>query len=225
MQYNADYYKENKQNKDRIALAWYGRLIKKMKLQPTYLDLGAGVGHLSKRLNGKKYSLENNAFALEQIQLNSPNSIVISDQNEINEPIQTIVALHVFEHLNDFQINDFLNYLDRKNFSATHILVVTPALHGTAHRIKKNKWEAFKDPTHINLKTSELWDEIFLTFGYASVIKFADGFYDFPYSRSIFKNLKFGIKTVAQLILAKPFLKVNDGENNILLYSKIMLQK
>lgn len=224
MEYNADYYKINKQNKDRIALAWYGRLIKKMKLQPTFLDLGAGVGHLSKRLEGKKYSLEKNAFAIEQIQENSPNSIVISDQNEINEPIQTVVALHVFEHLTDFQINDFLNYLNEKGFSASQILVVTPALHGAAHKVKENSWEAFKDPTHINLKTTEQWDEIFLTFGYAPTIKFADGFYDFPYTRSILKNLEYIIKTATQLMLAKPILKVNEGENNILLYKKIKHQ-
>ena len=155
---------------------------------------------------------------------NSPNSIVISHQNEIREPIQTIIALHVFEHLNDFQINELMKYLEISGFSPTHILIVTPAMQGMAHQIKKNEWEAFKDPTHINIKTEEQWDEVFLTFGYAPIAKFADGFYDYPYTLSVFKNIKFGIKTFLQLVLAKPVLKINQGENNIILYKKFTNQ-
>jgi hypothetical protein len=105
------------------------------------------------------------------------------------------------------------------------ILISTPAQNGDAHLLKKEKWLALSDPTHINIKNYDEWVKIFQTSGLHVVNSFADGFYDFPYGRLLHpRNVKFLFLTIMNLLSRTPFLKFNKGENNVFLLSNRIQQ-
>jgi SAM-dependent methyltransferase len=226
--FDENYYKGNNQDKDRIALLWYARLIKKLVAEGPSLDFGAGTGHLVKRLPMPSYALEIHETAKSAIEKNAPKTIFMTSLQEVVDSklkFKIITALHVVEHINDRELNNILKQLGRILAKDGMILVSTPAENGIAHLLKKEKWLALSDPTHINIKNYDEWIKIFQTSGFHVVKSFADGFYDFPYGRSIHpRNIKFAFLTIMNLLSCTPFLKFNKGENNVFLLSNSIQQ-
>lgn len=221
--FDEDYYKNNGQDKDRIALLWYARIIKKIVANGPSLDFGAGTGHLVKRLPMPSYALEIHGTAKSVIEKNAPNAIFMSGLQEVVDSklkFNIITALHVVEHINDSELRNIFIQFDKILAEDGMILISTPAQNGSAHLIKKEKWLALSDPTHINIKNYDEWVKIFETSGFRVVKSFADGFYDYPYGKITHpKNFKFVFLTAMNLLSRTPFLKINDGENNVFLLS------
>lgn len=225
IKFNANYYGGNGQSDDRFALLWYARLFKRLiSKEATVLDFGAGTGHLAKRLPQPSHAYEINTFALSQIQTNSPSSVSFDNldflTNKANH-YNGIISIHVFEHLTDSEISSTLKVFNTILKPNGKVLISTPALLGRAHQVKGKNWIGFVDPTHINLKSSSQWIQIFEENDFRVLRKFSDGFYDYPY-RHFWSatNLFFAICTVVNLVFAPRFLKVNQGETNIFIIEK-----
>jgi SAM-dependent methyltransferase len=226
--FDENYYKGNNQDKDRIALLWYAKLIKKLVTEGPSLDFGAGTGHLAKRLPMPSYALEIHETAKSAIEKNAPKTIFMTSLQEVVDSkmkFNIITALHVVEHINDRELNNILKQLGRILTKDGMILVSTPAENGIAHLLKKEKWLALSDPTHINIKNYDEWVKIFQTSGLHVVKSFADGFYDFPYGKLLhLRNIKFAFLTIMNLLSRTPFLKFDKGENNVFLLSNRIQQ-
>ena len=222
MEFNKEYYKSNKQDKDRIGLLFYKNLIKHYFKPSTILDYGCGTGHLLKRLSQikkiqTKYGYEINEYAINAAKKNS-NSTIISDLNIIKDrSLDIIISLHVIEHLNDSQLEEVFKSFKRILKKNGTIIFSTPAKNGLAHEIKKNNWIGLSDKTHINLKSFEGWASFFQSKNLQVLKSSNDGLWDFPYNT---KNKKLAIikiilKMIFQIFTGKLYLKHNQGETFI----------
>ena len=124
------------------------------------------------------------------------------------------------EHIGDRNLEEIGVSFKRILKTGGKLLFVMPNTAGLAHTLKGEKWSAFSDPTHINLKSSNEWCEFFENRWKMKVIKkFADGFYDFPYEKTLsrtifFDSFRLGL-TGLQFILGTAVLKESYGENTI----------
>ena len=221
--YNENYYSTNNQGKDRPALLWYARLIRKNFTKGPIFEFGAGVGHLCKRLSIPNYAFEINEFARKSIKQNSDRTKILeeTDFGEYQEYFVGIVALHVFEHLTDLQVGETIELFEKMLKTGGQVLISTPALNGFAHKMQGQDWIAFEDKTHINIKNSQEWIELFQAKGFKLNKGFSDGFYDFPYKTAFFgRNLWLLLTTALNLLSANPILDINKGENNIFIFEK-----
>jgi SAM-dependent methyltransferase len=220
-QFDENYYKSNKQAKDRVALVWYARIIKKAIPGGPSLDFGAGTGHLVKRLPMPRYALEINESAKSAIGKNSPSTVLLKNLEEaVNSKIKfkIVTALHVVEHIADHDLVQVLTQFKKILAEDGIILISTPAKNGVAHLLKREKWLALTDETHINIKDFGDWEKLFQGSDLRILSSFADGFYDFPYGKLWHpRNIKFMILTVFNLMSSVPFLNWNYGENNVFL--------
>ena len=118
MEFNKEYYKNNKQDKDRIGLLFYKNLIKYYFKPNTILDYGCGTGFLLKRLSKIKtiqtnYGYEINEYAINAAKKNSK-STIISDLNFLkDQSLDIIISLHVIEHLSDSQLEEVFKSFKR----------------------------------------------------------------------------------------------------------------
>ena len=223
-QFDENYYKGNNQEKDRAALVWYSRIVKKEIQVGPSLDFGEGTGHLVKRLPVPRYAFEINASAKSAIEQNAPNTTLLSNLEEavdLGIKFKIITALHVVEHITDDELVKILNQFRKILAKDGIILISTPAKDGVAHKLKREKWMALTDATHINIKEYTDWVKLFEGSDFKIARNFADGFYDFPYGKLWHpRNMKFVFLTAINLIASIPFLKSNYGENNVFLLTQ-----
>lgn len=228
MSYGEDYYKKNTQDRDRPALWMYERIWKKYLGQGPVLDFGCGLGHFARRISQyqQTFGLETNPFAVEHMRRKVPTVKLISSIAELpDNSLGSITALHVLEHITDEELASIGKEFTRTLKPLGRLLVVMPDLLGRAHALKGKEWSAFSDPTHINLKGSSGWRTFFENNWDLNLIScFADGYYDFPYSKTFFRSLSGdavrAAKTLVQFSLARPLLKSGDGENVIFILEK-----
>ena len=228
IEYDKSYYSNNSQDRNRPALYFYERFWKKYICFPPVLDFGCGVGFFANRLtrHAEVFGFEINPFALYSLSKNAPKVKLINNIDQLSdESLGSIVALHVLEHIDDNELEYLGENFHRLLKKGGRMLVVIPDLSGSAHKLKKGNWSAYKDETHINLKSASEWKRYFeRRWRFIVKICFSDGFYDFPYGKSLF-GILFGdiwraLKTFIQFILARPILAVGDGENVIFMLEK-----
>ena len=224
MKFDENYYKNNTQDKDRPALWMYKRLWSRYCSNGPVLDFGCGVGHLSRRLSNhaQVYGLEINPFAKQQILLNAPTVRVLSSLDEIpDSTLSSIISLHVLEHISDQDLDNIGTHFNRILKSGGRSIFVMPDLNGKASLIKKDKWLALYDPTHINLKSAEDWYKYFEEkWGMKVIRNAADGYYDFPYERWNLLDIFRLVRTGIQFVLGRLILKHGDGEAVIFVLEK-----
>ena len=110
MTFNKDYYKNNKQDKDRLGLLFYSNIIKNYFTPKNFLDYGCGTGFLLKKVSrinsiNKTYGFEVNNYARIQAKKNSSKSLIINNLRKIKEnSIDIITCLHVIEHVKDNEL-------------------------------------------------------------------------------------------------------------------------
>ena len=220
MLFNEEYYKNNRQDSDRIGLLFYSNLIKNYFKPNTILDYGCGTGYFLKRLSKiktikKTYGFEVSEYAINKAKNNSKKSILIKNLAKLDDHyIDIITALHVIEHINDNALKKIILSFKRILKNNGVIILATPAKNGFAHKIKKEKWIGFSDKTHINLKTFEEWKSFFNSNNLVLFKSSNDGLWDFPYRT---KNNKFAMlyiffKMIIQIITGKLYLSYNKGE-------------
>lgn len=228
-EYIAEYYEANSQDRDRAALWFYQRLAQKFSPGKRMLDFGAGVGHLTRRMSAsmdRVYALEINEFARSQISLNAPKSEQLNNISELgHETVDFIAGLHVLEHISDDELCNLGVHFNRVLTPHGRCLFVMPNPVGTAAKLRGSDWMGFRDPTHINLRSPEQWQEFFKTeWKMHTKYVFADGYYDglyHPLPFGLFQDIFAYMKTLFQFIVAKPMLEPNDGEATIFILEKM----
>jgi hypothetical protein len=131
-----------------------------------------------------------------------------------------ITSLHVLEHIDDHELVMVLSAWKKSLLPGGRVICVVPELDGCAHRMKKNKWSGFGDPSHINLKSGNEWKETFLRNGFSVLRSGTDGLWDFPYRPELPKLLDmalYGPRTLLQFIAGRMILREGTGESLILL--------
>lgn len=228
MQFDEKYYEGNAQDKDRPALWFYERIWRRYCGAGPVLEFGCGVGYLARRLcrHTDVFGYEINPYAQDNFRINAPNAQLIQNLEAIpDKSLGSIVALHVLEHIPDGDLVSIGEQFYRMLRDDGRLLLVMPDRAGRAHELKGSQWLAYTDKTHVNLKTADEWRGFFENkWGFKVIRCSADGYYDFPYKKSIFgRFLGDGVRaarTMVQFFLARLMLPVGDGEAVIFLLEK-----
>lgn len=215
--YGEMYYQGNDQSGDRLALRWYGRIASRLaRPGARALEFGSGMGHLSKRLaeHYDSYAFDLSPYARQMTRRTSPSTTVIDDIAAIPaETYDLIVSLHVLEHVPEpsLTLGDFARWLR----PGGRILYVVPNPQGQGHRIKKEKWFAYRDETHCSLLSRQQWIGITEDAGLRVEAVHADGLWDAPYLPKVPSAIQtaiLGLPAAAQVLTGRMFLPADWGE-------------
>lgn len=222
--YDEDYYRANGQLGDRPALRLYERLVATYVEPTTVLDVGCGTGHLLARMARRWPSdgLELSEFSAARARRTSPTSTVWQDPAEVpDHRYDGFTAVHVLEHIPDEHLEVLLGDLRRATTAPARGLVVVPDPSGRGAQLHGERWNALRDPTHVNLKSHEQWRAYFAEHGIRVERECSDGLWDFPYStlpRPI-DAVRYGLPMAAQFLSARMMLAPRSGESSIFLVS------
>lgn len=124
------------------------------------LDVGCGTGRLVKFLNQKGFKTrgcEPEIAALKIARrINSGKSIKKASATSLPykaNSFDLIISTSVIEHLTKKEIKAFLKEAKRVLKLRGYVFIITPNFSSPFRYIKKEKWFAFSDPTHINYFT------------------------------------------------------------------------
>lgn len=219
--YDSDYYENNSQDEDRIALRWYSRVLRKMLPRGSVvLDFGSGFGFLSLHLSdwAQPISLDQSATARAQTARRVPSARVIAGLDELDkDSLDAVVALHVLEHVQEPQ--NLLQEITHLLRPGGILFFVVPDTEGRGHRIKGKEWFAYKDPTHCTFLPSRRWRELTEQAGFEVLIEGSDGLWDSPYSRRIpfsIDRLIFGFPLIVNVLRSRICEHANRGECTII---------
>lgn len=219
--YNQQYYEANGQMDDRPALRWYANLAKHYLGSGAALDIGCGTGHLLKRLAaGGEHAdgLEASAFSAATARRTSPGSTIYTDPATLpTGRYSRFTAIHVVEHMDDTALRKLLVELRRASRDGASYLIVTPDLGGRARALRGSTWNAYRDPTHINLKTHLEWRSFFVAEGFEVVREGSDGLWNVPYSAlpKLLDGIRHAIPMAAQFLSGRLFLRPGTGESSL----------
>lgn len=215
--YDADYYAGNGQSGDRPALRFYERVLRRHVPEgANVLEFGAGEGWFSRRLQEHfdTVALDASPYAQASIRKVAPRARVLTSVDEVPaEGLDAIAALHVLEHLDDpgAMLQMFRGWLRPGGV----LLYVVPNPDGWGHRIKKDDWFAYRDPTHISLLGQQEWLDATTTAGFRLEQVGSDGLWDPPYIEKIPVRLQlplFGWGAAASVLLGRVVVPRRWGE-------------
>lgn len=225
--YDRAYYVANGQLGDRPALGWYTRLAERY-LSPGSsghtLDVGCGTGHFLRRLaaTGPADGLEVSEFSAAQSRLESPTSTVYTNGADLPAGrYSRFTAIHVVEHMDDSVLDLVLGQLRAAAAPGAKYLIVTPDLTGKAARLHGDRWNAFTDPTHINLKPHADWRAFFMDRGFTIEREGSDGMWNFPYSSlpKVLDGVRYGLPMASQFIRGRLDVRPGSGESSLFVLS------
>jgi SAM-dependent methyltransferase len=221
---SSEYYEGNGQAGDRPALKFYYRLFKRQmrakgavpEKRERVLEYGSGVGHLTKRLcvDYAVYALDVSDYALSQVNKNAPGAQTIKTTAEIEDgSLDGVIALHVMEHIE--KPEEVFDEFHKKLRPGGLLVFVVPNPDGWGHRIKKDKWFAFADKTHISLFGVARWLELTTASGFTITKSRGDGMWDTPYMPvvpDVLQKLFFLPPAAVQVLTGTAFLTPSLGE-------------
>jgi SAM-dependent methyltransferase len=223
--YTRDYYEGNDQDADRLALWYYERPARRLApLGSRVLDYGAGTGWLSRRLSKhfRAYALELSPHARTAIVQNAPGVRLHARSSDIeSDSYDLVVSLHVLEHVP--QPSDAVSDIHRLLRRSGRALCVVPNPVGLGHRIKRDAWFAYTDPTHVSVLSRAEWVELFEEAGFSVDRLGTDGLWEFPYSRWVPKALEMctlGAIAGLQILFGRAFFPADWGECLLVFASK-----
>ncbi len=215
--FDKEYYRGNEQDGDRIALWFYSRIA--ARLAPAgsrILEYGSGEGHLSRRLariyRSSAYDLS--PYARATTACTSPTTQVIDTPTDIPEStFDLICSLHVLEHVPapGEILRDFARWLR----PGGRVMYVVPNPDGLGHRIKRERWFAYRDDSHCSLLSSAEWISKTRDAGFGIEKVAADGLWDPPYVSRMPRILQlatFGLPAAVQVALGRAILPARSGE-------------
>ena len=94
---------------------------------------------------------------------------------------------------------------------------MTPDLGGRAQALCGSTWNAYRDPTHINLKTHREWRSFFVSEGFEIIREGTDGMWNVPYSAlpKPLDAIRYAIPMAAQFLSGRLFLRPGAGESSL----------
>jgi len=215
--YGAEYYRENGQDSDRIALWFYARVVRRLvPAGSSVLDYGCGSGFFVRRL-GRHFTASGfdvSPFAREQTKATAGDVMVYGAPDEVpSQAFDLVTALHVLEHIPDPSepLKAFRQWLR----PGGKLFVVVPNPDGWGKKLKGAEWFAYRDPTHCSLLSSRDWLERIGAAGFEIGVTGTDGLWDPPYVGRIPGPLQlpiFGAMAAAQVALGRVVLPPAWGE-------------
>ncbi len=215
--YDENYYVNNAQDGDRVALRWYAKVAGRLAPPGArVLDFGCGVGHLSKRL-ARRYrltSFDTSEAARRRTRAIAPAANVVDSLEVVDDAsLDLIVSLHVLEHIDppDPTLAEFRRMLR----VGGRLLYVVPNPQGWGHRIRGDEWFAYRDPTHSALLDRDDWLARTHGAGFTVERVAADGLWDPPYVRRLPRPIQLatlGAPAALQVISGRAFLPRDWGE-------------
>lgn len=217
--FDARYYEATGLDRDRVALWWYARVLRRLGRPGARLfELGCGTGRLLKHLtpyfeaSGYDISAEARRRAAE----NAPQATLLDDWESLPpQSFDLAVSLHTLEHLPEpALVVQRIAALLRPGGS---FLVVVPYTDGWGRRLKRDRWFAYRDPTHCSLLSRGEWEMLVRRAGLTVVSVRGDGLWDAPYVPLLpaaLQRVVFGAPAALQVFspLARPFLPAVMGE-------------
>jgi SAM-dependent methyltransferase len=219
-EFGREYYVANGQLGDRPALRWYSALARRYLGDGPVLDVGSGTGFLLRRLSKQSEAdgIEVSEFSAALARETSPSSRIYADAKELDRNrYARVTSIHVVEHLDDETLREVLADVRSSTTPDARWLVVTPDLGGAAHALCGERWIAFTDATHINLKTHAQWRAFFEGEGFEIVREGSDGLWNNPYARlpRVLDRIRYSLPMAAQFLSGRMFLRPGSGESSL----------
>lgn len=172
--YSNTYFK----NRDHLDVqhAQYIKIFLNNHTLSKVLDVGCGTGRLVKFLNQHGFNTqgcEPEVAALKIAQrINSGNSIKKASATKLPykaNSFDLIISASVVEHLTKKEVNKFLKEAGRILKPHGYIFIVTPNFSSPFRYLKKEKWFAYSDPTHINFFNRKSISQLLTSTGFLNI--------------------------------------------------------
>jgi 2-polyprenyl-3-methyl-5-hydroxy-6-metoxy-1,4-benzoquinol methylase len=219
------YFQKNGQSGDRLALRFYFELVKRLiKPGQKILDFGCGEGFLINKFtqNYNTFAYDISSYCRNKVKLLSKKTVVLEEFNEsLSLNLDFIISLHTLEHVPNPEV--ILKQFHKNLNSSGKLLFVVPNPEGLGRKIKKHKWFAYGDKTHIMMLPPVTWRELLHKSGFKIEKESSDGLWNTPYLPflpNIIQKLIFYPSAGIQVILKKLILPGWIGEDSIFVCSK-----
>lgn len=225
--YDIPYFAARNQDRDRPALWFYERIIRRWIAPGKVLDYGCGTGFMLKRL-AKHYDVAGydvSSDARCATSANVPGVTVYARESDIPRGLFSgIVSLHVLEHIQYSAVLSVLGLWHSSLLPHGRILCVVPDANGRAHDLAGKQWSAFGDPTHVTLLGHNEWETLFVSAGFSVHKTGTDGLWSLPYREGKGKlqdGLRFSVPTIVQFLSGRLILPAGSGESAVFLLEKV----
>lgn len=215
--FSEQYYDENGQGSDRVALWFYQRVVRRLAPAGSRaLDYGCGSGFFVRRL-GRHFEVSGFDISPEARRLTRQHAgdvPLYGAADEVpSESFHLVTALHVLEHIPDpsLAIDAIFKWLR----PGGALFAVVPNPDGWGHRLKKADWFAYRDPTHCSLLSSGEWLRRLQAAGFTISAVGTDGLWDPPYVPRLPRLAQlpvFGAMAAGQVALGRVVLPSRWGE-------------
>src|SRR5262245_45880321 len=176
------YYSEHGLEDDRIALWFYARMLRRLgRRGGRLLDFGCGTGYLLRRLTRhfEAYGYDASPHARTRCRLNAPDAIVLEEwESTPANSFDVIVSLHTLEHV--AKPLPLMHGLATKLAPRGIFLFVVPNPGGLGRRLKRERWFAYRDPTHCSILSRGEWATLVRRAGLRLLWVRGDGMWDPP---------------------------------------------
>ena len=215
--FNEQYYQENGQDSDRVALWFYERVVRRLAAPGAEaLDYGCGSGFFVRRLRRHfKASGFDVSSEARRLTLEHAGDVRVYGAVEDVPPtsFDLVTALHVLEHIPDPSVA--LDGIYQWLRPGGALFVVVPDPDGWGHRLKKSDWFAYRDPTHCSLLPAGDWLSRIEKSGFEILKVGTDGLWDPPYVGRLPRQMQlpiFGAMAAGQVALGRVVLPPQWGE-------------
>lgn len=191
------------------------------------LEVGCGQGFIAADLATRfdVFGLDLSPFAIEQAGRQAPRArFFVADITGDLPPevarggFDLILARYVLEHL--AAPSEALVRLAALLAPGGHLVFAVPNMKSPGRRLKGENWFGFRDPTHVSLLEPERWLDLTREVGLTVSCAFSDGLWDVPYRAHVprlIQYLFFSLPTIATVLLGRPLVPPERGENLIVM--------
>uniref|UniRef100_UPI0035B1D32D class I SAM-dependent methyltransferase n=1 Tax=Chitinimonas sp. TaxID=1934313 RepID=UPI0035B1D32D len=184
-------------------------------------------GHFVRRL-GRSFvasGFERSPYALERARGLNPGATFYGQLADLpSASFAGLCCLHVLEHIDDAGLDEVLATWRRMLAPGGRVLCVVPDVGGRGRAIKAERWFAYRDATHINLKSRLQYRALFASRGFAVVAEGTDGLWDFPYRPGFPRWLDLAwhaTPTVLQFLSGRLLLSAGSGESAVFILERM----
>ncbi len=197
---------------------WKRFLKRYLKKAGRVLDIGCGIGFLSRHLATyfTVTGADTSAAAIERARLIAPNASFSQVTGQTlpfdDNSFGAVFAFDVLEHRQDPR--SLLCEIKRVLSSGGVFVVSVPNTRSVGQKLRGDAWYAYQDPTHVSLLSREEWTELVQTCGYKILRVGTDFLWDVPYVKvvPVFLQRYFLVSIHWFLVWVFGFLSWNIGE-------------